>query len=1255
MNRAGPQECGSQRKKTYQWVRLMVAAAVGWLFWPSLSALGKVCEPMRSVPYEGSWSREQFSVLDPFVVADSENGRLVLRVEGYNDPYRRFMTAMDQEVHVTWIDQGSASAGHHLGYFLKSVAEKKGYVRSDGSLDREALKRAIDFTDTTHYDPETFHYIWTCLRDDDGNGILDKPYGAECLRSFPESASTSMDYASSEEALAAIDDNTGLAFVPDGDGCLTTRDMTKSLGIIGEGQEIVFFIVPQGRFEDVYLSEPSWNRDVYTGLEPCTTTFADGTMPRKLQPAVAASDNGSCVTVSGWLSHQTLNRLEKVFGITFDPEQSLSIPLQTGRKFPHAVAASAPSTPGLRIMGWEDGLEGGDTDVNDVVCAVGIKAAGRVVSQDLSSERLSSEQSMLMAVDLTVTDRREPGDDLAWGFFVDSGVLSHANVRYAISADNGTSWIPVDRWDEVHNHPDGSQTRKVHLDLVNQGRSGRALKWKAVLETIDAKRSPPEILKVRLDYTASNQGAFSRSDPVVLGNVLYSAGMEPALVKQNSHGFLRGHLNAYLVYDPRYPTEPLFRPLWDAGRALADRPLDREPRTIYSAFFDAVSVREKVSTADGVSRHFHGLLSAPRVLSGSLVFRAVSSAGLPLILADTGVGILTGDGTGTFNRSTGEFDLAFVHPPCEGCSVNAVYAHATSPPLLQPFSEDTATEALLGLSDAQIQGAGFVWDMNADGRYDPEDQRRLVQWVLGFDNASRERPWPLDGIDHSTPSVVGPSGLPPWYFGTQTLDEERSAFDAWRQSKEVAQRQTVAYVGSLGGMIHAFQAGRYRLGDDPGTTFQENRGYFELQDYGDGTELWAFIPPGAMPRLKALLSPRSPLALPAVNASPSVQDLALQTPAGAAFRTVLVSAQGMGGEALFALDVTDPRKPEFLWEYADPALYGSRAAPGMARIGRLNDMGTPQWVVVVSSGQTGPQESPSLILLDAVQGTLIKKVSVDLGASNRGAVLSGSPTLVDWDGNGFVDRAYVADNKGNVVRVDFPDRADMPWDPARIQVSLLVKVSASVYATPVAYLAHRYRPDGSIAEEHVKVMFGTGDDPTRADSPNAPTGYKFYVFDDVCRMDWAGGGLRTHEGAACKAEGMQTEADAQWVWTLPAGHRIWAEAVAAAGMVYFGTAVSDTDDPCAPPQDDEKKGGKIYAVNLATLDDSAVPQLMAEAQGNVMALFVEDEHLYARVSSETVGSRVQVIGDGVFNNETMFGTRFITKKVTGSWRRILEK
>ncbi|WP_170161628.1 PilC/PilY family type IV pilus protein [Desulfosoma caldarium] len=1228
---------------------------VGWVIFRSFPAGADVCEPSRSVHYEGSWQRDHFSVLDSSVVLDPQSGHLTLRVGTGDDPFSGLVTAMDQEVRVTLVDVGIEASGHHLGYFLKSVAEKKGYVRGDGTLDRKTFVRAIDFTNPASYDNETFTYIWTCLDDEDQNGILNKPHGEGCLRSFPDAALSAVDFATSEEALAVVDDGTGLAFVPDGDGHLTPRDMTKSLGIIGEGQEIVFFLVPKGRFEDAYVSKASWNRDVYEGLEPCTTDFADDTGRRKFQLAQPAMEDGSCTPVSGWLSERALQRLREVLGLVFDPDQEVSLSLQTGKKFSHVVTASTPDVPGVRLMGWEDDVGGGDTDHNDLVFAVTIKAAGRVVSQDLSSARLWETHSFITSVDFEVTDRRAPCEGLKSGFVLDSGELSHADVRYAISVDNGTSWIPINRWDDIIDNADGSKTRRAHLDVLGLGRSGQALKWKAILETVNTRCDPPQIVDVRVDYTASNQGEFSRSDPVVLGNVLYSSGLEMTPDPQGRLDSFRGHLHAYLIYDPAHPSTPLFQPLWDAGQALAERSLKTEARRVLMALFDAVSVQEKITVPDGTSRHFSGVVNAANVLSGSLVFRAVSSAGLPLMLRDTGNGILAGDGIGTFNRSSGEYTLEFTHAPCEGCAVIAEYARAASSPVLRPFSAETTTALLLGLDDSKVHGVGFTWDLNGDGHYDQEDRQAVIRRILGFDNATQKRAWPLDGIDHSTPAVVGPPCLPPWYFGTQTVDEERDAYDAWRQSKAVAQRKTVAYVGSQGGMVHAFHAGRYRHGDDPSTIVKENRGYFEAHDYGDGAELWAFIPPSALSRLSSLLKPQPWILPPSVNASPCVQDVAVRTQTGVTFKTVLVSAQGVGGESVFALDVTDPDNPAFLWEYTDPILFRSRGAPAMARVGRLNDAGSPLWAVFVNSGQTGPLEPPSLFLLDAARGKPIRKVSLDFGESTRGSLLSGSPALVDTDGNGYVDRAYVADNNGHVIRVDFPDHGQMPWDAARIHVSLFVKVSASVYAAPVVYLAHRYKADGSIAEAHVKVMFGTGDDPARADSPNTPTGYRFYVFDDVCRMDWTEDTLRTPEGLPCSSQGMKAESDAEWVWALPSGHRIWAEAVAAAGRVYFGTAVSDTDDPCSPLQDKANKGGKVYAVDLSALNTLVDPVLVAETEGNVTGLFVEDEHLYARVISRDGGARVQIVGDGVFNNETALGTRFVTKKVKGSWHRFLEK
>jgi hypothetical protein len=1218
------------------------------------AAFAAVCEPVRTVRYDGGWQQSHFSVMDPSVVNDAGTGRLVLRPGIPAPDPERFVTAKDQEVRVTFVFTGAEGLRHHLGYFLKSTARRKGYLRDDGTFDRTAFVRGINFTDPAGYDAETFRYIFTCLRDANQNGILDKPFGPGCAASFPEAASAVVDYAESEEALAKVDDGTGLAFVPDGDGRLTVRDVTKSLGVFSEGEEIVFFLVPDGRFHDAFVSKAAWNGDVYAGIDPCGAEFSDGMPVKTYRLSASAPDDGTCATDSGWLSAQALARLRDGLGIVFHPDDAAHLAVRTGEKFSHVVVGASRRFPGRWVMGWEDSEGGADTDHNDLVCAVSLKAAGRVVSQDVSGAQRAETGGCITAVDIQVTDRRAPCDAAEAGFVLDGGALTGAAISYFVSVDNGTSWLSVPSWDEVTQNEDGFQTRKAHVDVLRTGRTGRALKWKAVLETVDARCDPPEIAVVKVTYTAAQDGEFSRADPVVLGNVLYSSSMETPSASWAEASRLRGHLRAYKIYEPADPTRPLFNLLWDAGEQLAERSLSADPRMMATSLGEARTFRQTVGTGDGATRRFQGSLFQGPILPASVVFRSVSTAGAPMVLRDSGVGTIDGDGTGTINRRSGTYTVDFVEAPCDRCPVTAEFVSFTHGSDLRPFSEETVSTDMLGLRDTYVHGAGYAWDLNDDGRYDDADRKGLIRWVLGFEGAG-ERPWPLDGIDHSTPAVVGPPGLPPWYFGTGTTAEERDAYDLWRHSPSVAQRPTVAYAGSLGGMIHAFRAGRYRHGDDPRTPIKENRGYFDGHDAGDGAELWAFLPSNHVSRLKFILRPDPRIEPPSMNASPAVHDVAVPTDTGFVFKTVLLSAQGAGGDTLVALDVTDPEKPSFLWEYTDPDLYRSRAAPAVAKIGRLNDGGAPAWAAFVPSGRIQGESHPSLFVFDAGRGVLIQKKLLDVVDTNLGALLSGSAAVVDSDGNSFADRAYVADNKGHVYRLDFPDRAESAWDPAKMTVSLLVRVSAPVYATPVVYLAHRYKPDGTIDEEHVKVMFGTGDDPYHADSPNAPAGYTFYVFDDTCRKDRSGGVLRRNDGTPCPPEKMFTEAEAQWTWKLPAGHRVWAEAVAAAGRVYFGTAVTDTTDPCAPMQDEEKKGGTVYSVDLTALASEVEPTVVMEAEGNVMGLFVEDEHLYAKVTSPEGGTHVRVVGDGVFNNETVLGTTYVTRKVKGSWRRILEK
>ena len=87
------------------------------------------------------------------------------------------------------------------------------------------------------------------------------------------------------------------------------------------------------------------------------------------------------------------------------------------------------------------------------------------------------------------------------------------------------------------------------------------------------------------------------------------------------------------------------------------------------------------------------------------------------------------------------------------------------------------------------------------------------------------------------------------------------------------------YVGSRDAMLHAFDGGKFRWGDNPVTSEEENRGYFlwegegedSAPNYGTGAELWAFIPANLIPRLKNNKLGEDDQAY--VDASPTIADV----------------------------------------------------------------------------------------------------------------------------------------------------------------------------------------------------------------------------------------------------------------------------------------------------------------------------------------------------------------------------------------------
>ena len=103
-------------------------------------------------------------------------------------------------------------------------------------------------------------------------------------------------------------------------------------------------------------------------------------------------------------------------------------------------------------------------------------------------------------------------------------------------------------------------------------------------------------------------------------------------------------------------------------------------------------------------------------------------------------------------------------------------------------------------------------------------------------------------------------------------------------------RKQVIYVGANDGLLHAF-------------------------DSKNGNELWAFLPPMLLSKMRSAISSKSAqsVSIYGVDGSPIVKDIYYDNK----WRTVLLAGIGRGGRGYFALDVTDPNNPSFLFAFSN--------------------------------------------------------------------------------------------------------------------------------------------------------------------------------------------------------------------------------------------------------------------------------------------------------------------------------------------------
>jgi type IV pilus assembly protein PilY1 len=251
-----------------------------------------------------------------------------------------------------------------------------------------------------------------------------------------------------------------------------------------------------------------------------------------------------------------------------------------------------------------------------------------------------------------------------------------------------------------------------------------------------------------------------------------------------------------------------------------------------------------------------------------------------------------------------------------------------------------------------VRGADIFNERKGDAS--PDDCR-------GFPGTYCTRSYQLGDIFHSSPIEVWPplpsdgflcirglhSQCLPSLFSTSIPNPadpsgtNATAYDDYAKHARYKHRNKFTVVGANDGLLHAFVTGTWipkddPKADDPKTPADESKAPFEGRyDEGTGKEIWAFIPPDLLPKLRLLTEPTHQFY---VDGTPMVRDVWIDggaankvggstsangIRAGNEFHTVAVVGERRGGTHYFALDVTDAgddldAKPRFLWLYPQP-------------------------------------------------------------------------------------------------------------------------------------------------------------------------------------------------------------------------------------------------------------------------------------------------------------------------------------------------
>ena len=432
----------------------------------------------------------------------------------------------------------------------------------------------------------------------------------------------------------------------------------------------------------------------------------------------------------------------------------------------------------------------------------------------------------------------------------------------------------------------------------------------------------------------------------------------------------------------------------------------------------------------------------------------------------------------------------------------------------QLFTEDPADVAdglqeLNGI-DAPMATADLLWD-EITAKWDPPAVAADYASATGVLASERERAVNdlrcargLTGAD-----INDTASNRPWYMGDPLHSRPRPINYGARGGFTATNPDIRILMATTDGMLHMF-----KNTDAAGSQ--------------DGSESWGFMPQEALAaqdrlRLGLKVTPIHPITF---DGSPVVyqldNDLDGNIEIADGDKVYAFIGMRRGGKSYYALDISNPDVPKFMWSInkADTG-FSELAQSWSTPVAGMLDIGSgPQLMLVFGGGYNGDDEGDNLgdlgkdaanrngtagsdddegnaiFIVDALTGALVWKATLGAGPSyTAGSKTYTHPELkdsvpsemavIDADGNGLFDRFYVGDTGGRLWRGDIQGDDRTTW-------TLTLMLDAGRHDSAAANNDLRFfnRPDVVQTRDSIgnfdAILIGSGDreDPLDVDVEN---------------------------------------------------------------------------------------------------------------------------------------------------------------------------